>query len=100
MKPVGTNNLSFLKYVGLFILFHLPYVGDLFLLGFAIFGGKSAAGKFARIILIIQVVLGFVLGILSALLDYSIPYFSDYFEYGFPVNDGIEAFLNVVRTVF
>ena len=100
MKPVNTNNLSFLGYVALFLLFHTPYVGNIALLGCAIFGGKSAAGKFARIILIIQVVLGFVLGILSALLDYSIPYFSDYFEYGFPVQDGVEAFLNAVRIAF
>ena len=30
---------------------------------------------------------------------YSAPNFYEYY-YGFPVNDGIEAFLNVVRTVF
>ena len=90
MKPINTNNLSFWGYIGLLILFHLPYVGDIFLFGFAIFGGKSKAGKFARIILIIQIVLGVILGIAGVFLGGEI--FNDF---GFPVDEGIEVFRNI-----
>ena len=52
MKPIGTNNLSALGYVGLFILFNLPYIGTPALIILAIFG-QDEVKNFARAYLII-----------------------------------------------
>ena len=63
MKPNSTNNLSFLGYIGLFILFNLPYIGTPAMIICAFFG-SGGVKKFARVLLIITVI---CLGILIAL---------------------------------
>lgn len=67
MKPIGTNNLSFLGYVALFILFSLPYVGVPAFLFCAIFPKNTSVKRFARIILLINIILTVVLSIISIL---------------------------------
>ena len=55
MKPVTTNSLSALGYVGLFLLFSMPYVGTPALILFAIFG-HGEAKSFARALILIYVI--------------------------------------------
>ena len=55
MKPIGTNNLSAWGYIGLLILFSMPYIGTPACILFAIFG-QGAAKSFARALLIISVI--------------------------------------------
>ena len=59
MKPNSTNNMSALGFVGLFILFSLPYIGTPALILFAIFG-QGPARSFARAILILSII-GYVI---------------------------------------
>lgn len=55
MKPNSTNNMSAWGFVGLFILFSLPYIGTPALILFAIFG-QGSARSFARALLIISII--------------------------------------------
>lgn len=56
MKPNSTNNLSFLGWLGLIILFNLPYIGTPATILFAIFG-KGSARTLARVFLLITVII-------------------------------------------
>lgn len=56
MKPNSTNNLSFLGYIGLIILFNLPYIGTPAMILFAIFG-TGGAKRLARIFLAVTLIL-------------------------------------------
>lgn len=59
MKPNSTNNLSALGFIGLFILFSMPYIGTPACILFAIFG-QGSAKSFARALLILAVI-GYVI---------------------------------------
>lgn len=71
MKPISNNNLSAWGYVGLLILFSLPYVGTPALLICAIFVKDTAVRNFARALLILSligviiIVVATVLGLLN-----------------------------------
>lgn len=69
MKPNATNNLSAWGYVGLFILFSMPYIGTPACILFAIFG-QGDARSFARALLIIAVII-YVLAFGVILLAFS-----------------------------
>lgn len=88
MKPLGTNNLSALGYIGLFILFCLPYVGTPALIILAIFGTGDVR-NFARAILILTV---FSIFAIFALIVLGLLSLSDL---NFSINDGIEIFNNI-----
>ena len=55
MKPLHTNSLSAWGYIGLFILFSLPYVGTPALIICAFFVKDTAARNFSRALLILTV---------------------------------------------
>ena len=67
MKPISTNNLSAWGYVGLFILFSLPYVGNLALIICAFFVKDHAVKSFARALLILSLI-SIVFLVVAALL--------------------------------
>lgn len=56
MKPLHTNNLSALGYIGLFILFCMPYIGNIALLICAFLIKDTAVRNFSRAILILTVI--------------------------------------------
>lgn len=89
MKPLITNSLSAWGYVGLFILFCLPYVGTPALIICALFVPNRDVKSFARAILILTLlsVIGIVALMLFGLLSL------DGLE--FDVQGGIEALSNV-----
>lgn len=88
MKPLGTNNLSAWGYVGLFILFNMPYIGTPAIILFAIFG-NGAAKSFARAFLIIWLI-GVIL--IAAVLILGIVNLGDL---DFSIDDGVEAFRGI-----
>ena len=86
MKPIATNALSVFGYIGLIILFNLPYVGLPALLICALFIQNQSVRSFARAIIIIEVVCTLLL-VVVALLDF-------YFDFS---GDEGTAFLNNIR---
>ena len=87
MKPISTNNMSALGYVGLFLLFCMPYIGTPALILFAIFG-RGEARSFARAIIILYIVL-IALGVAIILLGFGAD-----FEYY--IEEGIKTYMNTV----
>ena len=87
MKPITTNSLSALGYVGLFLLFSVPYIGTPALILFAIFG-HGEAKSFARALILLYVI--FVALIVAALL---LGFGAD-FEYY--IEEGIKTFGSTV----
>ena len=90
MKPLSTNNLSAWGYVGLFILFCLPYVGTPALIICALLVKNYDVRSFSRAILILTLLLWVAVIILSIV---GIVNLSDF---GFSTDDGVQAF-NYVR---
>ena len=90
MKPIGTNNLSVLGYVGLFILFSMPYIGTPALILFAIFGTGSAR-NFARALLLITVLAIALLVILIIVGLLSLSDLNYFVDGGVQVFNGIRA---------
>lgn len=89
MKPITTNNLSAWGYIGLFILFSMPYIGTPALILFAIFG-RGAARSFSRALLILAAI-GYVIIFAAVLLG-----FSEFNEFGdFYIDEGVEVFRNI-----
>ena len=88
MKPVATNSLSAWGYIGLLILFSLPYVGTPALIIFAIFG-QGAAKSFARAILILS------LGIIALAVVLVIAGLVSLGDLGIFVDGGTELFNNI-----
>ena len=88
MKPIGTNNLSALGYIGLFILFCMPYIGTPALLIFAIFG-RGAAKNFARAILLATVLMVLLVVVLAVIGMVNLG------DFNFSINDGVEAYNNL-----
>ncbi len=88
MKPIGTNNLSALGYIGLFILFCMPYIGTPALILFAIFG-RGAAKNFARAILLISVLSVVFLVVLMVIGLINLG------DFNFSTDNGIELFNNI-----
>lgn len=85
MKPISTNNLSAWGFIGLFILFSMPYIGVPALIIFAIFG-HGAAKSFARALIILEIIGYVALFVLMFVLEINLePYFS--FDEG-----GVEVF--------
>ncbi len=95
MKPISTNNLSAWGYVGLFILFSLPYVGNLALIICAFFVKDHAVKSFARALLILSLI-SIVFLVVVALLG--IVNLED-FNFDFGGDGGIEVF-NSIRGYF
>lgn len=93
MKPLSTNNLSAWGYIGLLILFNLPYIGTPALIICAIFARDHSTKSFARAILIIELI---CLGLIIALGFLGFYSFSDLIEdFYFSVDDGTEVFNNI-----
>ena len=91
MKPITTNNLSALGYVGLFILFCMPYVGTPALILFAIFG-RGEVRNFARAIILLYIIL-IALVVAALLLGFGAD-----FEYY--IEEGIQIYINMVGCFF
>ena len=91
MKPVSTNNMSALGYVGLFLLFCMPYIGTPALILFAIFG-RGEARSFARAIIILYIAL-IALAVAAILLGFGAD-----FEYY--IEEGIQSYINTVGCYF
>ncbi len=87
MKPISTNNMSAFGYVGLFILFCMPYVGTPALILFAIFG-RGEARSFARALILLYIIL-VVLAVVVILLGFGAD-----FEYY--IEEGIKTYMNTV----
>ena len=85
MKPNSTNYLGAWGYVGLFILFSMPYIGTPACVLFAIFG-QGAAKSFARALLII----GIAIVLLWFALIVAVLYFGliDLSEFEYYIEDG------------
>ena len=100
MKPVTTNNLSAWGFVGLFILFSMPYIGTPALILCALFARDHSAKSFARAIILFEViviVLFFVLVFALALLgDINLGEIFEDFNFDFSGDEGT-AFINNVR---
>ena len=88
MKPIGTNNLSALGYIGLFILFCMPYIGTPALILFAIFG-RGEARNFARAILLITVIMALLVVVLTILGLFNLG------DFNFSVDNGFEMYNNL-----
>ncbi len=96
MKPIVTNTLSALGYIGLIILFNLPYVGFPALLICALFVKNQSVRSFARAIIIIEVVCTLLLVVVALLGFISLSdIFGDFF-FDFSGDEGT-AFLNNIR---
>lgn len=91
MKPMSTNHLSVWGFIGLFILFSMPYIGTPAAILFAIFG-HGTARNFARALLILSLI-GYVIIFAAAFLGFIQLDFSDFKD--FYVDEGIEVFRNV-----
>ena len=86
MKPVTTNNLNTWGYVGLFILFCMPYIGTPALLFCAIFVRDHATKSFARAILLLSL-LSIVLVVVVAILG-----LINLGDFNFDVDNGVQVF--------
>ena len=89
MKPISTNNMSAWGYIGLMILFSMPYVGTPALILFAIFG-QGEAKSFARAYVIIAVISIVIIAVALVLGVISPSDFSEYLE-----GDSLEVLRNV-----
>ncbi|MBO7196035.1 MAG: hypothetical protein J6V80_01745 [Clostridia bacterium] len=88
MKPIGTNNLSAWGYVGLLILFCMPYIGTPAIILFALFG-NGAARNFARAILLLAV-LSVVLVVALLVIG-----FVNLGDFNFSIDDGVQVFNSI-----
>ena len=89
MKPIGTNNISVWGYIGLFLLFSMPYIGTPALIICAIFARNDSVRNFARALLLLTLI---CLVLIIVLLVMGVFALSDF---GFSDN-GVELF-NYVR---
>ncbi len=96
MKPIATNVLSVFGYIGLIILFNLPYVGLPALLICALFIQNQSVRSFARAIIIIEVVCTLLLVVVALLGFISFSDILEDFYFDFSGDEGT-AFLNSVR---
>ena len=87
MKPLSLNNLSAWGYIGLFVLFCLPYVGTPALLICAIFVRNSEVRNFARAILILTLISWVALIVLALFGVVNLLDFSDIYN-----DNGVEVF--------
>lgn len=94
MKPNTTSSLSALGYVGLLILFNLPYVGFPAIILFSIFAKDRGVRGLARAFLIIELA---VIAILAVLCVIGLMNFGEIFgDYYFVFSEGgVEAFNNI-----
>ncbi len=96
MKPISTNNLSAWGYVGLFILFSLPYVGTPALLICALFVKDHAVKSFARALLILSLI-SLVFVIVVALLGViNLEDFLEDFYFNFGGEGDVEVFNGII----
>ena len=95
MKPNTTNNLSAWGFIGLFILFSMPYIGTPALILFAIFG-QGSARSFARALLIISVI-GYIIifGMLLAGFGGLEEFLPDFVPDLLPDQGDLEVFRNI-----
>ena len=98
MKPLNNCALSVWKYILLFILFCLPYVGFFALVICAFFVKNSEVSNFAKAIFwltVISVIALIVFIIVVAFMGEGYYETDPGFDFGNSVNDGIEALLGV-----
>ena len=88
MKPLGHNNLSAWGYIGLFILFSLPYIGTPALIICAIFARDPAVKSFSRALIILALI-GVALVAASFILLFTLGNFD------FSFDDGVQALGNL-----
>lgn len=89
MKPATTNSLSAWGYIGLLILFNLPYIGTPATILCALFAPNRSAKGFARAILIIELI---AIALLVGLALLGLFNFSDILEQfmvDFPGDEGV-----------
>ena len=98
MKPLNNCALSVWKYILLFILFCLPYVGFISLIICAFFVKNPEVCNFSKAIFwltVIAYVLIVAYVIVSLFLINGGSFEDPSFDYGNSINDGIEAFLGI-----
>lgn len=96
MKPITFSSLSAWGYIGLFILFNLPYVGTPALIICALFSRNYAVKNFARALLILTVLSLVFLLVLGFLGFYSFSDILEDFYFDFSGDEGT-VFINTVR---
>ena len=89
MKPITTNNINALGYIGLLILFNLPYIGFPALLICALFVQNRSVRSFARAIIIIEVVFYAALIIIALLGFISLGDIFGDFYFDFSGDEGV-----------
>ncbi len=96
MKPVLTNSISVLGYIGLLLLFNLPYIGVPALIICAVFVKDNSVRSFARAIILIELFI-VVAAVVLAMIGFASfgEWFGD-FNFDFSGDEG-SAFLNSVR---
>ena len=92
MKPLTHSNLSAFAYVGLFILFMLPYVGTPALIICAFLIPDGPVKKFARAMFWISLII-----VLAAVIGGIALSAGGYYEFPLLNNDGLEAFNSVLN---
>lgn len=96
MKPIATNTISAFGYIGLIILFNLPYVGLPALLICALFIQNHSVRSFARAIIIIELVCTLILVVIALLGFISFSDILEDFYFDFSGDEGT-ALLNNIR---
>ena len=93
MKPLTNGNISTLGYIGLFILFMLPYVGTPALIICAFLIPAGPVKSFSRAVFWLSIIAVVVIAVIVIL------YTGGSLDYEFPLlnNDGLEAFKSVIN---
>ena len=89
MKPVTTNSLSAWGYIGLLILFNLPYIGTPAMIICALFVPNHSVKSFARAILIIELIAIALLVGLALLGLFNLSDILEQFMVDFPGDEGV-----------
>ncbi len=95
MKPIATNTLSAFGYIGLIILFNLPYVGLPALLICALFIQNQSVRSFARAIIIIELVCTLIIVVIALLGFISFSDILEDFYFNFSGDEGTALLSNI-----
>ena len=97
MKPLTYGNISTLGYIGLFILFMLPYVGAPALFICAFMTPAGPVRSFARAVFCLSIIAVVVIAVAVVVL--AVLYSGGSLDYEFPLlnNDGLEAFRGILN---
>ena len=100
MKPLNNCALSVWKYILLFILFCLPYVGFVALIICAFCVKNPEVSNFAKamfwltVIAVVAIIVLYVVVVIYV-MNYGYTESDPSFDFGNSINDGIEAFLGI-----